>query len=90
MDDARRDTPKLTSRARLHWDRHDRRMMLLSPERGLILNDSARAILERCDGTRTTSTIVDELVTLTGGARETIMRDVGVLLDDLRRRGLLE
>jgi pyrroloquinoline quinone biosynthesis protein D len=90
MDDARRDRPKLTGRARLHWDRHDQRMMLLSPERGIILNDSARAILERCDGSRTADTIVDELVALTAGPRDVIARDVGVLLDDLRGRGLLE
>ena len=89
MDDAGRDRPRLTKKARLHFDRHEGKMMLLSPERGIVLNESARAVVERCDGSRTVEAIVSELVALTGADRAVIARDVGALLDDLRQRGLI-
>jgi coenzyme PQQ biosynthesis protein PqqD len=81
---------RLARKARVHFDRHTGKTMLLYPERGMLLNDSARAIVERCDGTRTVDEIIDELVTASGAAREVVERDVRAVLDDLRGRGLVD
>jgi pyrroloquinoline quinone biosynthesis protein D len=56
--------PRLAARARLRWDRIDGRYLLLYPERGLALNESAAAILRLCDGSRTIDDIVTELVAM--------------------------
>jgi coenzyme PQQ biosynthesis protein PqqD len=56
--------PRLAARARLRWDRVDGRYLLLYPERGLALNESAAAILRLCDGSRTIDAIVTELVAM--------------------------
>ena len=83
--------PKLASKARLRWDARDQKHVLLSPERGLVLNASAARIVELCDGTRTLDAIVDELASAHDGSdRVQIARDVDDLLAMLRARALLE
>jgi coenzyme PQQ biosynthesis protein PqqD len=56
--------PRLAAGARLRWDRIDGQYLLLYPERGLALNESAAAILRLCDGSRTIDDIVSELVAM--------------------------
>ncbi|WP_394825162.1 pyrroloquinoline quinone biosynthesis peptide chaperone PqqD [Pendulispora albinea] len=83
--------PKLAKKARLRFDRHEGQHMLLYPERGLLLSQSAAAIAERCDGTRSVSEIAHQLAATTQGAtEEQIERDVIAFLEDLAARGLLE
>ena len=96
--------PKLAKKARLRFDRHDARYMIVYPERGLVLNESAAAIAKKCDGSRTIAEIVDELAREYaagaggGGAdgatappdRATIAADVVAFVEDLKRKGLLE
>lgn len=79
--------PKLSKKARLRFDRHSGQHMLMYPERGLALNDSAKMIVERCDGTRSVAQIVIELDALAGKSVET---DVLTVLEDLQKKGLLE
>jgi coenzyme PQQ biosynthesis protein PqqD len=43
---------RLSSKARLRWDPWEGRYILLYPERGLVLNDAAYAVLALCDGDR--------------------------------------
>ena len=67
--------------------------MLVYPERGLELNDSAAAIAKKCDGTRSVDAIVDELareLDATAETRIAIDADVVAFLTSLRQRGLLE
>jgi pyrroloquinoline quinone biosynthesis protein D len=52
--------PRLTSKARLRYDRIADETLLLFPEHALRLNESAGAILYLCDG-RTTAEIAAEL-----------------------------
>lgn len=81
------DRPKLAKKARLRFDRHSGKHMLMYPERGLALNDSAAAIVKRCDGTRSVDEIAAELGTEAGmDVREDVL---GVLVD-LQKKGLLE
>lgn len=87
-DDAR---PKIASKARLRWDAKDQKHVLLSPERGLVLNASAAQIVELCDGTRTIGAIVDALIaTHPAAIRADVARDVDELLAMLRSRALVE
>jgi coenzyme PQQ biosynthesis protein PqqD len=79
----------LAPMARLRWDRKDGRYLLLSPERGLALNDTATLVVKLCDGTRTTASVIAECVRAHGGDRERIEREVRALLAQLRARGLV-
>ncbi len=84
--------PKLASKCRLQHDRHAGQWMLLYPERGQILNESAVAIVERCDGTRTVGAICDELAHVHHATPQEVVeieRDVIELLEGLRVKGLL-
>jgi pyrroloquinoline quinone biosynthesis protein D len=74
--------PRLASKARLRWDAREEKYLLLYPERGLLLNDSASAIMKLVDGKHTVEEIATEL-----GAKGS---DVLELLERLRERGLIE
>jgi len=82
--------PRLSRKARVRPDPRDGRPVLLSPERGLRLGDTAAAIVALCDGTRTVDVIVDELTRRYGAERARVAADVDALLADLRDRALVE
>ena len=82
--------PRLSRKARVQPDPRDGCPVLLSPERGLRLGDTAAAIVALCDGTREVAAIVDELAARYGTPRDVIARDVEELLEDLHGRALLE
>lgn len=79
----------------MRFDRHSGQHMLVYPERGLALNESAAAVAKRCDGTRTVRQIVDEIVSEAHAQhpaveREVVERDVLEMVSELARKGLLE
>lgn len=83
--------PKLAKKARLKLDRHANKTMIIYPERGLELNDTAAEIAKKCDGTRSVAAITDELSREHEGApREVVERDVIAFVSELRDKGLLE
>ncbi len=51
------DKPLLAGKARLKWDAAREKPLLLFPEGVLVLNDTAHAILELCDGRRSVAEI---------------------------------
>lgn len=63
--------------------------MLLAPEKGLALNDTARAIVERCDGATSVADIVAAICVVSGAPRDEVLRDVAELLDALAARSLI-
>lgn len=81
--------PRLSPRVRLRFEPDRSEWLLLWPERGVQLNDGARAIVRLCDGTRTVEEIVDKLAEDWSAPRETLQRDVDALLARLAARGLL-
>jgi pyrroloquinoline quinone biosynthesis protein D len=82
--------PRIAPKARLKWDPHEDRYLLLYPERGLALSDSAAAILKLCDGTHSLDAIVFDLVqNRPGSDPSTIRADVLTFLQEMRRRGLV-
>jgi pyrroloquinoline quinone biosynthesis protein D len=85
--------PRLAGKARLKWDRKGERYMLLYPERGMTLSETAAAILKKCDGERSAEAIAVELAAERGAdvlGAATIRADVLAFLEEMRRRGLVE
>ena len=85
--------PRLAAKARLKWDRKGERYLLLYPERGIALSETAAAILKKCDGARSAEAIAVELAAerradVDGTA--IIRADVVTFLEEMRRRGLIE
>jgi pyrroloquinoline quinone biosynthesis protein E len=74
---------------RLRRDPRDGGTVLLSPERGLRLSETAAAVVALCDGARTEVQIVEQLAARYGADRGRIETDVASLLEDLRGRGLV-
>jgi pyrroloquinoline quinone biosynthesis protein E len=83
--------PKLAAKARVRRDPRDGSAILLAPERGLRLSETAEATVALADGSRTLDEIVDALASRYPGAdRRRIDADVRALLGDLHSRALLE
>jgi len=83
---------RLAAKARLQRDRVSGKSMLLYPERGLALSDSAARIVALCGepgGARPVAAIVDELAAASGEPRERIETEVIDFLRALEDRGLL-
>jgi pyrroloquinoline quinone biosynthesis protein D len=65
--------------------------MLIYPERGMVLNESAAAIAELCTGEHTLNSIVERLLGGRSGAtREEVARDVQAFLEQLSERALID
>ncbi len=80
--------PRFAPHVRLRYDALRSRWVVQAPERLLVLDDVALAILQRCDG-RSIDEIVNDLATTFDAPREEITQDVGSLIEDLQRRGIL-
>lgn len=84
-------TVHLAPKARLRFDRHEQKQMILAPERGLVLSPSAAEIVEQCVDPRAVRSIVDALVARYGESRrDAITGDVLELLRTLADKGLVE
>ena len=64
--------------------------MLLYPERGLVLNETAAEIVKLCDGTHTEDDIARALATASNAPIERVAADVRALLARLEEKRLLE
>jgi pyrroloquinoline quinone biosynthesis protein D len=79
--------PALARRARLRFDRLGNGHVLLAPERGFRLNESAAAVLRLCDGQRSLLQIAQRLAPPAQEAQ--VLADVLALANYLQGRGLL-
>jgi coenzyme PQQ biosynthesis protein PqqD len=85
-----RAKPRLAPKARLRHDRLTGRTLLLYPERGLALNETAAAIVELCTGEATVAEIIDQLVARFGADRRAqLAAEVEAFLQTLADRNLL-
>jgi pyrroloquinoline quinone biosynthesis protein D len=80
-------TPRLRPGVRLIVDRSTGRPVLLGPERGLVLDDVAWAIVRLVDGVRSLDAIVDALEAK--APRPHVRRDVAAFLEALARRRMV-
>lgn len=81
---------RLSRMAHLRCDRHTRALVLVAPERALVLDASTAEIVLCLDGTRNVEDITAEIAEHHGAAPEAAARDVETFLDALLSRGLLE
>jgi len=82
--------PRLAGKARLRRDRVTGKSLLLYPERGLALNDTAAEILDLCTGEATVAEIIEQLVARYGAdKREALAAEVRAFLQGLADRNLL-
>jgi coenzyme PQQ biosynthesis protein PqqD len=83
---------RLAPKARLRFDAPSGKHMLLYPERGLELTDSAARVVKLCAGSaRAAREIVDALAAgVEDTPREQIEREVLAFLRQLEERGLLQ
>jgi len=79
--------PCLGAHTRLQWDSVREKQMLLAPERVLVLNEMAAAILARCDGVHNVSEIAADLA---GQYHQAVDEDVRTLLNRLADKGLIQ
>jgi pyrroloquinoline quinone biosynthesis protein E len=82
--------PRLAAKARLKWDAREHKFLLLYPERGLLLNETAAAIVQLCDGSRTIEDIARALAEDDGGDAADTLRESLTFLGELRARALLD
>ena len=80
--------PRLMRGVRLRED-PARGFILLAPERVLTANPTAVEVLKRCDGERTVTQIVEELVITFSADRERVAGDVEALLADLAAKRMV-
>lgn len=78
--------PRLWRLARISFDPVRNRPVLLYPEGAVLLNETGKAILELCDGTRTVAEIARELG---DRYRADVLADVTEYLDRLAERELV-
>jgi pyrroloquinoline quinone biosynthesis protein D len=82
--------PTLTRKARLRFDRISGEYLLLSPERGLILNGPAGQIVRLCTGANTLAMMIDCLTTAHPDCPPTeLAQDLRQFLHELMTRGLI-
>ena len=83
-------SPRLTSKARLRYDRKADKTMLLYPEKGLVLNATAADVARLCTGEHTVGAIVEQLAAKYSQDAATVQREVMALLGSLADRGLVQ
>ena len=81
--------PILAKRARLQTDPVSGKPLLLYPEGLLILNDTAHAIVRRCNGVFSIAGILEQLADEYGAKAEDLQPDVLQYLQELRQRQLV-
>lgn len=81
--------PKLPRHVRLKHDKTRERWVILVPERVLVPDDIAVAVLQQVDGDRSVATIADALAQTYNAPPQVILADIIPLLQDLADKGFL-
>jgi pyrroloquinoline quinone biosynthesis protein D len=90
MTDVGSARPRLARRARLRPDPRSDRLLLLYPERGLVLNDTAADVVRLCTGEHTVAAIITTLAEKYRPAPASVVaREVTEFLALLAGRGLV-
>ena len=81
--------PRLAPHVRLRFDDRRERWVVLAPERLLLPDEIAMAVLNRCDGRTSIAAMIDGFAATYDAEREEIMGDVLALVQDLVDKGVL-
>ena len=79
--------PKLPRHVQLRFDETRKQWLMLAPERVFVPDRIAVEILQLCDGVATVSAIADTLAAKFNAPRETVGRDIVVMLQELADKG---
>lgn len=82
--------PKLAPKTKLRLDPKSGKYILLYPEKGLLLNPTGAAILKRCSGEQTLSSIIAELAAEFQSDVEVLKPEVLSFVQGLLDRGLVQ
>lgn len=85
-----KQTPALAKSVRLRTDQITSEPVLLYPEGLMELNETAHAIVSRCDGIRTVDEIVAEISAEYETETAELKEDVLLCLESLRAKGLID
>ncbi len=83
-------TPVLPRGVRIRWDRVRTTYVLLGPERAILLDDIAHAILSRVDGATPVAAICADLAETFEAPLDAVTGDVDAFLTDLADKRLLD
>lgn len=81
--------PRLPRHVKLRYDRTRERWLILAPERVLVPDDTAVAVLTRVDGSRSVQDIAEDLARTYEAPVDLILADSVALLQDLADKGFL-
>lgn len=81
--------PRLPRHVKLRHDKARDRWLILVPERVLVPDDTAVAVLSRVDGARSVRDIADDLAQTYQAPVDVILADSVALLQDLADKGFL-
>jgi pyrroloquinoline quinone biosynthesis protein D len=81
--------PSLPRHVKLRFDKQRDCWILLAPERVLMPDEPAMAILKRCDGAASVTVIVDQIAAEFDAPRSAIEGDVIEMLQDLCDKGFM-
>ena len=81
--------PRLGRGVRLQHDAARTRWVVQAPERVLMPDDIAIAVLKRCDGRSSVGAIAADLAREYGAPPETVESDVREMLQDLADKGII-
>ena len=82
--------PRLPRHVKLRFDQRRIRWIVLAPERVLMPDEIALAILQRCDGETRVSAIVEGLAEAYDPLAEEIGEDVAEMLQDMADKGFVD
>ena len=81
--------PALARGIKLRFDKARNAWVLLAPEKVLMPDEIAVAILKRCDGKARVAEIVDDLAVAFSAERDQVAGDVRAFLQDLADKGIV-
>jgi pyrroloquinoline quinone biosynthesis protein D len=81
--------PRLALHVRLRFDERREQWVVLAPERLLLPDEIATAVLHRCDGRTSIAAMIDGFAATFDAGREEIMGDVLALVQELVDKGVL-
>jgi len=82
--------PRLAPHRQLRFDKARESWTVQAPERVFLLDETAHAVVSRCDGEKTISAIIDDLCSAYADApREAIAADVIKLVQDFADKGVM-
>jgi pyrroloquinoline quinone biosynthesis protein D len=81
--------PTLPRHIKMRHDTARERWLILAPERVFTPDPVAVAVLQLCDGSRSVSTIADELAQTYSAPKERILADIVPMLQELADKGVV-